>query len=128
MPKVYNACNYLAEQNKIDYKDRVKELKEILKKYKSKGYYDCIVPWSGGKDSSYIAHRLKFEFGMNPLLVTFAPLIPTTEGMKNRENLINLGFDHYYFRLTKNIETSFKKIFLKGETLKYLGSGANLFH
>ena len=109
---VCNACNYLSDQNKIDYKERLNELKEILKKYKSKnGYYDCIVPWSGGKDSSYIAHRLKFEFGMNPLLVTFAPLIPTEEGYKNRENLINLGFDHYYFRPNQNVSKLLSKRF-----------------
>ncbi len=109
---ICNACNYLLEQNKIDYKEKLKELKEILKKYKSKkGYYDCIVPWSGGKDSSYIAHRLKFEFGMNPLLVTFAPLIPTVEGYKNRENLINLGFDHYYFRPNQNVSKLLSKRF-----------------
>lgn len=109
---ICNACNYLAEQKKINYNDRKKELEEILDKYRSKnGYYDCIVPWSGGKDSSYIAHRLKFEFGMNPLLVTFAPLIPTHVGQINRENLVNLGFDHYYFRPNQKISKLLSKRF-----------------
>jgi len=96
---ICNACNYLSKRNNLNWDERKNELKEILNHHRSKkGYYDCIVPWSGGKDSSYIAYKLKFEYEMNPLLVTFAPLIPTSVGYKNRENIINLGFDHYYFR------------------------------
>ena len=41
----------------------------IEKVKKKKCIYDCIVPWSGGKDSSAIAYKLKFQFGLNPLLV-----------------------------------------------------------
>ena len=114
---ICNACNYLDKKNKENYDERKKELVEICNQYRSKkGYYDCIVPWSGGKDSSYIAHRLKFEHHMNPLLVTFAPLIPTAVGQKNRESLINLGFDHYYFRPNQKVSKLLsKRFFLERE-------------
>ena len=95
---VCNACTYAQEKkDNIDWKFREIELLDILKTHRSKdGKYDCIVPWSGGKDSSSIAHKLKFKYNMNPLLVTFSPMIPNTVGQKNREHLINVGFDSFF--------------------------------
>ena len=49
-------------KNEIDWKKREEMLFEILKKYrKNNGEYDCIVPSSGGKDSSFTAHILKYK-------------------------------------------------------------------
>ena len=74
------------------FEEKRKELLEICNAHRSKdGNYDCIVPWSGGKDSSYIAHKLKFEFKMNPLLVTFSPLIENECGIHNRNELSKMG-------------------------------------
>ena len=73
---VCNACRYTEMKHKgiIDYKKRKTLLEKLLDKHRSKnGEYDVIVPCSGGKDSSTIAHKLKHEWGMNPLLVTFSP-------------------------------------------------------
>ena len=75
------------KKNKINWDDRKVELEEICNKFRSKtNDYDCIVPWSGGKDSSSIAYKLKFNHGMNPLLVTFSPLLPSNVGVQNRKN------------------------------------------
>jgi N-acetyl sugar amidotransferase len=102
---VCNACINAEEKKSIDWNRRRQELLELIAKYKSKdGSWDCIVPWSGGKDSSTIAYRLKFEFGMNPLLVTFSPMIPNEVGNHNREALIKLGFDHLFFRPNQKIQ------------------------
>jgi len=96
---ICNACRYAEEKKEIDWKARREEFLDIVEPYRSKdGSWDCIVPWSGGKDSSSIAHKLKFELGMNPLLVTFSPLLPNDIGNQNRETLIQLGFDHLFFR------------------------------
>jgi N-acetyl sugar amidotransferase len=92
-----NACEYLLLQKKINWKDRKQEFLEIIKKSKTHEFYDCIVPWSGGKDSSFIAYKLKFDYNLNPLLVTFAPILPTKVGHHNRNEMIKLGFDHIYF-------------------------------
>ena len=63
---------------------RRKELTKLLDKYRSKnGDYDCIVPGSGGKDSVYAAYVLKYEYGMNPLTVTWPPILYTEYGYKN---------------------------------------------
>ena len=90
-------CNYteLKKKNIIDFSKRKIELEKLLNKHRSKnGKHDIIVPCSGGKDSSMIAHRLKYEYGMNPLCVTFSPPVYTDIGKKNLRNLIESGFDH----------------------------------
>ena len=102
---VCNACVNAKNKKLINWNDRFIEFQEIVEKIKiNRNFkninpnYDCVVPWSGGKDSSYIAHRLKFEFKLNPLLVTFSPLMINDIGTYNRELLISLGFDNLFFR------------------------------
>ncbi|MFZ5354295.1 MAG: N-acetyl sugar amidotransferase [Bacillota bacterium] len=80
----------------INWKDREKELRELCDKYrKHDGSYDCLVPGSGGKDSFYAAHILKYEYGMHPLTVTWAPHIYTQWGWENFQSWIHAGFDNY---------------------------------
>jgi N-acetyl sugar amidotransferase len=102
---VCNACRH--SENKdvgIDWNERKKEFLELIEPYRSKnGEWDCVVPWSGGKDSSYVAYRLKYEFGMNPLLVTVSPQIPTEVGVYNREMMIQAGFNQLFFRPDQKI-------------------------
>ena len=96
---ICSAC-IIAEKKKkmIDWKKRYAELKKLCDKYRSRnGNYDCIVPGSGGKDSFVQAYRLKYEFGMNPLTITWAPHIYTDWGWKNLQNWIHSGFDNYLF-------------------------------
>jgi N-acetyl sugar amidotransferase len=96
---VCNECHYADEKERIDWAARRAEFLELVEPHRGRGgQWDCVVPWSGGKDSSTIAWRLKHEFGLNPLLVTFSPLIPTDTGNHNREALIQAGFDHLFFR------------------------------
>lgn len=71
----------------INWKEREKDLNELLEKYRSKdGSYDCIVPGSGGKDSVFQADILKKKYKMNPLTVTFSPHIYSDIGMANFHN------------------------------------------
>ena len=101
---VCNACLNAEIKQEIDWEARKREFFELVEPYRSKdGSWDCVVPWSGGKDSSAIAYRLKFELGMNPLLVTFSPMIPNEVGNHNREEIIKLGFDHIFFRPDQNV-------------------------
>lgn len=97
---VCNACRNAEEKNKTDWESRKHEFLRLIEpmRARSDAQYDCVVPWSGGKDSSAIAHKLKFEFGLNPLLVTYSPMIPNEIGHHNREEMVQLGFDHLFFR------------------------------
>ena len=62
-------------KNSINWDDRENQLHKLLDKHRSKnGTWDVIVPSSGGKDFLYVAHQLKYHYGMNPLTVTWSPL------------------------------------------------------
>ena len=101
---ICSACHSIEAKKNIDWEFREKELWKICDLHRSKkGKYDCIVSGSGGKDSSYIAYQLKYKFGMNPLLVTFSPLIPSTVGIHNRNQLVKLGFDHIILNPNKKV-------------------------
>lgn len=93
---VCNACLHAkAKRKTINWKARTAELKRLCKRFKRKdGYFDILVPCSGGKDGSYVAWVMKHKFGMRPLCVTFAPQMRTEIGRKNLENFIKSGFDH----------------------------------
>jgi N-acetyl sugar amidotransferase len=93
-----DACLNADKKESIDWKKREEELYELLDKYRSKdGSYDCIVPGSGGKDSAYQAHILKYKYGMNPLTITWPPILYTEYGYENWKNWINSGFDNLTF-------------------------------
>lgn len=97
---VCDACRYAEyKDTRINWKVREKELIKLCNKYRSKnGHYDCIVPGSGGKDSSFTAHILKYRYGMNPLTVTWAPHLYTDIGWKNFTNWSHIGgFDNILF-------------------------------
>ncbi len=101
---ICNGCLNSIKKKKINWKKRKEEFLRIIEKVKKKNLtYDCVVPWSGGKDSSAIAYKLKFEFGLNPLLVTFSPMIPTEIGQHNREEILKLGFDHIFVRPNQRV-------------------------
>ena len=81
------------KNNGVDWKLREKELIELLDEHRrSDGQWDVIVPSSGGKDSGYVAHQLRYKYGMNPLTVTWSPLQYTDIGFQNFESCIDAGF------------------------------------
>ena len=110
---ICNACLHgESKRDNVDWDARANEFKELIETHKSKtGGYDCVVPWSGGKDSTFIAYQLKFKFGLNPLLVTFSPQVPTEVGNHNREVLIQLGFDSFFFRPNQDVHRKLSKRF-----------------
>ncbi len=93
------ACRYAEiKETGIDWKQREAELHALCNQYRSKaGNYDCIVPGSGGKDSTFTAHVLKNRFGMHPLTVTWAPHIYTDVGWRNFQKWIHAGLDNILF-------------------------------
>jgi N-acetyl sugar amidotransferase len=93
---VCDACKIAEIKKNTDWSNREKELLELCDKYrKDDGTYDCLIPGSGGKDSFYASHVLKYKYGMNPLTVTWAPHIYTEWGQKNFHSWIGAGFDNY---------------------------------
>ena len=92
---VCNACLWHdRKQKEIDWTARQTRFKALCKKYQDDTPWNCIVPVSGGKDGSAVAWKIKHEYGMNPLCITFAPQLQTWIGRQNLENFRQSGFDH----------------------------------
>jgi len=93
---VCSACNFAEmKRNQFDWDAREQELVALCNRHrKGNGEYDVIVPCSGGKDGSFVAHQLKYKYGMNPLTVTWAPLKATGIGRRNLDAFIDSGFDN----------------------------------
>lgn len=98
---VCDACRSAELKNKIDWGSRKNEFEELIEKHRNKNgtNYDCIIPVSGGKDSHYQTYICKVKYGLNPLLVSFEPTLPTELGKKNLKNLTEtFGCDLIQFR------------------------------
>tara|TARA_B100001093_G_C26845217_1_gene1022426 strand:- start:784 stop:1881 length:1098 start_codon:yes stop_codon:yes gene_type:complete len=113
---ICNACLNGVEKQKNNWIKKKDEflvlVDEIKQNSKKKNLdYDCIVPWSGGKDSTSIALKLKFDFHLNPLLVTFSPLVLNEIGSFNRDLLLNKGFDSVFIRPNQKIAKNLAKRF-----------------
>jgi N-acetyl sugar amidotransferase len=107
---VCDACNSAMEKEKIDWVDRERELVELLNKYRrTDGHYDCVIPVSGGKDSTFQVIKM-LEYGMHPLCVTFAQCEISPEGQKNLDNIAEMGVDHIIFRPNRKV---YKQLFRK---------------
>ena len=96
---VCDACRFAERKETIDWVEREKQLIDLLDRHRrTDGSYDCIVPGSGGKDSVYAAHVLKYKYNMNPLTVTWPPIMYTDYGYENFRNWIDVGgFDNISF-------------------------------
>ena len=95
--EICDACRFAEKKAAtIDWNEREKDLKALCDRFrKNDGSYDCLVPGSGGKDSFYAAHMLKYKYGMHPLTVTWAPHVYTEWGWRNQQRWIHAGFDNY---------------------------------
>lgn len=69
---VCNICRqHQFKQEKIDWGARKKMLDDLVAEYRGKCDYDCLVPFSGGKDSTFTLYYLVKEYGLKPLVVQF---------------------------------------------------------
>lgn len=91
-----SACQWAWEKDHtVDWEARNQELAELCDRHRSTdGSYDVVVPGSGGKDSGFVAHQLKYIYGMTPLCVTWSPFEYTDIGWKNLQNFIHSGFNN----------------------------------
>ena len=89
------ACQYFEERAEVDWDARQKELEAVVEKYRSKDQsnYDCIIPCSGGKDSTYQTLTM-LDMGLNPLCVTATTDRLSPIGRRNIENVKKLGVDY----------------------------------
>jgi N-acetyl sugar amidotransferase len=97
---VCNVCRqHDYKQSQIDWAARERDLVALIEQHRGKYDYDCIVPFSGGKDSTYTLYALVERYKVKPLVVTFDHgfLRPTL--LANTERTIKkLGVDYLSFR------------------------------
>ena len=94
-----NICLSAAyKQTQIDWAARKRLLDEIVAKHRGRYDYDCIVPFSGGKDSTFQLYYLCKEYQLKPLVVRFNHgfLRPTIQQNTER-TLKTLGVDFIEF-------------------------------
>ena len=108
---VCGACRSFEKREVIDWDARHKELTVVLEKYRStnSSSWDCIVPVSGGKDSTYQVVRM-LQLGINPLCVTATTCDLSDIGRKNIENIKSLGVDYIEFSPNKKIRAKLNRI------------------
>ncbi len=88
-------CNYCREHQPIKVKG-MNALEAVLQKYrKGTGEPDCLIAFSGGRDSSYGLHFLKKEMGMQPLAYTYDWGMVTDMARRNQARMLGtLGVEH----------------------------------
>ena len=123
---VCNACLWADEKEIIDWDARAVEFRRLFQPGTGNAY-DCIVPFSGGKDSAMIAWRLKFEHGMNPLLVTYGQLLWTDVGRRNLDRVCDAGFDILYWRVNQAVSRKLARRFMieRGHPKQHYDAGVN---
>jgi N-acetyl sugar amidotransferase len=116
---ICNACISHEQKPSIDWKERGKNFVNVVKnaKFHSKGY-DCIIPVSGGKDSTWQIVKC-LEYGLNPLAVTWKTPARTKLGQENLDNLVSIGVDHIDYQINPKVEAKF----LLEALLKYGSTG-----
>ena len=101
-------------KQKIKFEKLVNDIKK-----KSNGY-DILIPVSGGKDSTWQVYTC-LKYKLNPLAFSYKPILRTSIGRKNLENLLNLGIDHIDFTINRETELYLlKKLSLNLVLLAYL--------
>lgn len=94
---VCNACRAYERRSQVDWDQRRVDLLALLERYSGHGTnWDCIVPVSGGKDSTYQVIRM-LQLGLNPLCVTATTCDLSAIGRRNIENIKRLGVDYVEF-------------------------------
>jgi len=114
-----NACKFHEVRKNIDWEKTKKKLIKIFQKAKknSKNNYDCLIPVSGGKDSTWqVLECLKY--GLTPLTLTYKTPGRNYYGQINLKKLISLGVDHIDYSINPKVEAYFmlKTLKLKGST------------
>ena len=108
---VCNACRSYEKRKEIDWDARLAKLRQILDRHRSKDStkWDCVVPVSGGKDSTTQTIRM-LQLGMNPLCVTATTCDLSEIGRRNIENIKRMGVDYVEFSPNKVIRKKLNRI------------------
>lgn len=96
---VCNICHqHENKQEVIDWPMKRKELDQLVETYRGKSDYDCLIPFSGGKDSTWTLYYLVKEYGLKPLVVRFNHGFLRPKVQENTQRTLReLGVDFHDF-------------------------------
>jgi N-acetyl sugar amidotransferase len=104
---VCSACASHGRREQVDWDARRRRFEKIVAEVRGRGRpYDCLIPVSGGKDSTWQTASC-LDAGLHPLAVTWRPPGRTPLGEQNLRNLIELGVDHIDFSISPRVERHF---------------------
>ncbi len=108
---VCSACRSYENRTSVDWNARLQELNQLLDRYRNKdgSNWDCIVPVSGGKDSTYQVVRM-LQLGMNPLCFTATTCDLSDIGRRNIQNIKNMGVDYVEFSVNPKVRRKLNRI------------------
>lgn len=107
---VCSACESHATKASIDWTEREQQFREVARRARESAFgYDCVIPVSGGKDSTWQVVKC-LEYGLTPLAVTWKTPGRTIIGQRNLDNLISLGVDHIDYQINPNVEKLFMRL------------------
>ena len=126
-------CNYCLAWDRrwknFDYEKSEAELIDlfaVIKKKKRK--YDCLIPYSGGRDSSYVVYLCKKKYGLNPLLVTFNNLFMSEHAIKNINSMVEImDVEHRFITYKPQVLKRFYRAAIEkgGEFCSICAAGIN---
>lgn len=129
---ICQACQSSEQKIHIDWVEKEKQLREILDMAKEMAgnNYDCIVPISGGKDSTFQLHVLTKIYKMKPLALTFSHNWFSETGWYNLLNsLEKFNVDHIMFTPSRDLVNRLAKKSLEaiGDTCWHCHTGVPAF-
>lgn len=128
---VCSACrNIDIKHEKIDWGKKKNDFLDLLQMYRGKYAYDCMVPFSGGKDSVYTVYSLVRDYGLKPLVVSYDHHMIRPQTVKNRERTLKkLGVDFLSYRTNWHLVKKLMRIGLerKGNIYWYQETGIFAF-
>lgn len=97
---ICNVCRqHEYKKEKINWDQKEKDFTELLDQYRGKYLYDCIIPFSGGKDSTFTLYTMVKKFKVKPLVVSFDHGFFRPGTLENNERTMNkLGVDYLKFK------------------------------
>src|ERR1700730_4923939 len=128
---ICQACQSSEQKIHIDWTARERQLRQLLEHYQSlNNDYDCIVPISGGKDSTFQLHVITKVYGLRPLAVTFSHNWFTETGKYNLQNCIEkFNVDHIMFSPNRELinKLARESLYQLGESCWHCHSGVGAF-
>ncbi|MFP4322570.1 MAG: N-acetyl sugar amidotransferase, partial [Anaerolineales bacterium] len=101
---VCSVCRNQTVKQQIDWAERKQQLDELIEQYRGQGPYDAIIPYSGGKDSTFTLWYLITQYKIKPLVVSWDHGFYRPGVLKNRERTLQtLGADFLSFTPNKKV-------------------------